>query len=152
MQLFTGSIALIRHPQHLEQQWLAHQCPQTDVFDFVCAERLEQELFRECLDREIAWVTGLQRHREYLISSVARLHLDLPAQQADEDDYAIEFYVVDLYGPAGMQSISASPRLRWLTAVELFSGATDDAHRVSPRLVSLLKRADVIRRPTDCAF
>ena len=54
MNHFTGSVALLRHPEQLEHLWLAHWDSRRQYFDFVTAERLDDESFRECLDREIA--------------------------------------------------------------------------------------------------
>jgi len=143
------SIALLRHPEQLEELWLTHWDARCQCYDFVTAERLETDSFRECLDREIAWQLELRRGKDYLISSMARLHLDLELPEHDADDGselrpAVEFYIVDLYGRAGRATIEANPRLRWLSGQEVLAGKTADGKAVAPGLVTLLKMADVI--------
>ena len=90
MNHFTGSIALVRHPEQLENLWLAHWNASRKHYDFVTAERLDDESFRECLDREVAWILDIRRDKDYIVSSQARLHHDLPIQVSDVEI----FYVV----------------------------------------------------------
>ncbi len=145
MNHFTGSIALVRHPEQLENLWLAHWNASRKHYDFVTAERLDHESFRECLDRELAWVLDIRRDKDYLISSQARLHLDLPGGvRADETGCVVEFYIVDLYGKAGWGSVELNNQLCWLTSEEVLSGKTAQGERVNPSLVELLSKADVI--------
>lgn len=149
MTQFTGSIALLRHPEQLENLWLAHWPIGRSHFDFVTAERVEGESSRESLDREIAWILDLRRGKDYIISSMARLNLDVPAEDTDDGPHGVvEFYVVDLYGKSGKASVELNKQLRWLTGEEVLSGATTDGKSVNPALVELLTRADVITRHT----
>lgn len=145
------SIALLRHPEQLEELWLAHWDARGQCYDFVTAQRLEKDSFRECLDREIAWQLELRRGKDYLISSMARLHLDLELELPDDQSEdgsdlrpAVEFYIVDLYGRAGRATIEANSNLRWLSGREVLAGTTADGKNVAPGLVTLLKMADVI--------
>jgi hypothetical protein len=149
MNDFTGSIALLRHPEHLENQWLTYWNASCKHYDFVTAKRLDRESFRECLDREIAWVFDLRRGKDYLISCTARMHLDLPVEHEDpETCNVIEFYIADLYGKAGRASVELNKNLRWLTGEEVLSGQTTEGVPVNPSLVLLLNKADVIARYT----
>lgn len=149
MQHITGSIALLRHPEQLENLWLAHWDARRNHFDFVTAERLDNESFRDCLDREIAWILNLRRGKDYIISSQARLHLDLPTESADDDTVlGVEFYITDLYGRASREMIELNNQTRWLTGSEVLSGNTSDGEPVNPSLVTLLLQADVIARHT----
>lgn len=61
MDKFVGAVALIRHPIELEKQWLAQWDPHYGHYDFATAARLENDAFRECLDREIAWSLPLRK-------------------------------------------------------------------------------------------
>ncbi len=150
MNHFTGSIALLRHPQQLENLWLAHWDARRQHFDFVTAERLDDESFRECLDREIAWVLDIRRGKDYIISSQARLHLDIPVESDDVVTFYVgEFYIADLYGKAGRAMIEHNKELRWLTSDEVLSGQASDGAPVNPELVALLNKADVIARHTQ---
>jgi hypothetical protein len=158
MSLPCASIALFRHPDQPEKLWLAVWDSHANHFDFVTAERLERESWRECLDREIAWTLNLRRGKEYMISSMARLRLDLTAPtdsteisslntSPGQSQYsAVEFYVVDLYGKSGEATLANNERLQWLSSEEVLSGRTANGRLVSPSLVSLLKQADVIAR------
>jgi len=147
MNHFTGSIALLRHPEQLENKWLAHWDTKRKHFDFVTAERLDDESFRESLDREIAWVLDIRRSKDYIISSQARLHLDIPVESEEDDTFfVVEFYVADLYGKSGRASVERNKKLRWLSSDEVLSGQTTEGLPVNPSLVELLKKADVIAR------
>ncbi|MDG2127180.1 MAG: hypothetical protein P8K08_04240 [Fuerstiella sp.] len=150
MNHFTGSIALLRHPERLENHWLTYWDARRQHFDFVTAERLDDESFRECLDREIAWVFDLRRGKDYIISSQARLHLDLPVESENEETfYVVEFYIADLYGKASRAMVELNKEVRWLTSDEVLSGQTSEGVPVNPSLVELLNRADVIARHTS---
>lgn len=149
MHHFTGSIALLRHPEQLENCWLAHWDASRKHYDFVTAERLDDESFRECLDREVAWVLDIRRDKDYIISSQARLHLDLPIEAFGVATFCVvEFYIVDLYGKSGRASIELNKELRWLTSDEVLSGRTSERVPVNSTLVELLNKADVIARHT----
>ncbi len=150
MTHFTGSIALLRHPEHLENQWLAYWDNGRRQYNFVTAERLDGESFRECLDREVAWILDIRRDKDYIISSQARLHLDIPDDaESDEGFHVVEFYIVDLYGKSGRASVELNKQLRWLSSDEVLSGQTSDGVPVNPELVALLNKADVIARHTQ---
>lgn len=141
------SVALIQHPEKLEASWLTFWNATRQYLDFVTAERLAGDSFRECLDREIAWVLDLRRGKDYLVSSMARLHLEFPQQTSDgETTVAIEFFVTDLYGKAGWASVELNSQLHWLTCAEVLDGRTSDGRRLNPQLVDWLQQADVIAR------
>jgi hypothetical protein len=152
MNGFSTAIALFRHPEQLEKLWLAYWNQSAEHFDFVTSSRLDNESFRECLDREVAWILQLRRGKEYIISSQARLHLDVPAESSDlgqKNCFIVEFFIVDLFGKDGKISIENNSDVRWLTSEEVLSGRTVDGRTVSARLVRLLNHADVIARHTS---
>ncbi len=143
---FVGSVALIRHPELLEEKWLARWNEREQSFGFVIAERLEGESYRACVDRQVSSTLRLRRGRDYIVSSVPRLHLDLPpgsVDEADETFYVLEFYVVDLYGAAALVTVDNDATNRWLTARELLSGTAIDGGKIESRLVTLLRRFEV---------
>jgi len=143
------SVALLRHPQQLENLWLTYWHAGRNFYDFVWTERLENESSRESLDREIAWLLNLRQSKDYIISSMARLHMEIPSETSTSDTVStVEFYVVDLYGKLGMASVELNRNLRWLTSEEVLSGQTTDRLNVNPWLVKMLTRADVIARHT----
>ena len=147
MTKFVGPIALIRHPDRGEGLWLALWNTEARQFEFVTAPRLESESYRECIDREIAWRLRLRRSRDYIVSSVARLHLDAPLPSPGDAGvtfFVVEFYVVDLYGGSAWVTVNNNPDTRWLSSQELLSGECHEGKPVSGQLVMLLKKADVI--------
>ena len=146
MQAFTGSIALVRHPNQMEKLWLAIWDPRYQHFDFVAAEKLENDSFRECLDRQVAWVLPLRRGKDYLISAVARLHLEaLLLVDLRPTAFLVELFIVDLYGKESLPTVSKDRSIRWLSTREVLAGATEDGQPVSPQLVMILTKADVFQ-------
>lgn len=142
-----ASIALIRHHDEPEQHWLAFWNDAKSYFSFVIAERLESESWRECLDRELAWQLDLRRGKDYLISSMARLHFEeteVDFNSNDESKLKIEFYVVDPYGRKGREVFAALPNSQWLSNKELMAGRCDDDRPIDPWLVQLLQKADLL--------
>lgn len=141
------SIALIRHPDGKEQNWLAIWVPQHQWYSFVMAERIEAESWRECLDRELSWVLPVRRGKDYIISTMARLHLEetvYDSVAAEEQNVAYEFYVVDPYGRQGKAAFTNLEDTRWLTNSELRAGQTGDGRAIDPELTELLVRADIL--------
>ena len=111
------------------------------------AERLENESWRECLDRELAWVLDLRRGKDYLISNMARLHYEEAVVEPGSDEPSrleIEFYVVDPYGRAGREVFKRLPDSRWLSNDELRSGSCISGEAIDPWLVDLLRKADLL--------
>lgn len=141
------SIALIRHPDRPEQEWLGIFDASRQFYAFVAAERLNSESWRECLDREVSWVLDLRRGKDYLISHMARLHFaesHFDPQTGDEVETAIEFYIVDPYGRKGRAAFAQLDNVRWLTNDELRNGVTTDNVNIDPWLTDLLRRTDLI--------
>ncbi|MCP4512420.1 MAG: hypothetical protein GY826_39165 [Fuerstiella sp.] len=119
------SIALLRHPDQLENQWLAYGNLGRKFYDFVTAERLDGESCRDCLDREIAWILDIRRGKDYIISRQARLHLDvLVESKVSGTFFVVEFYIVDLYGKSGRASVERNKQLRRRDSDEVLAGRT----------------------------
>ncbi|MCR9199457.1 MAG: hypothetical protein NXI04_12490 [Planctomycetaceae bacterium] len=141
------SIALIRHPDRPEQEWLGVFDERRQCYAFVTAERLNQESWRECLDRELSWALDLRRGKDYLISHMARLHFDescFDPHSGDEVETALEFYVVDPYGRRGRAAFEQLDGVRWLTNEELRQAVTSDRVDIDPWLADILRRTDLI--------
>ncbi|MCG6154858.1 hypothetical protein [Rubinisphaera margarita] len=146
---FFGSVALVRHPEEDEKRWLTLWNERRGQHEMIAANRLEQESFRECLDREIAWQLDLRRGKDYIISSMARLHieqeLELPGDSVAQP-YIIEFFVTDPYGKTANAALEEQSNTRWLKATEILDGKTETGEPVDPRLVYLLDRFELISR------
>ena len=145
MGTFVGSIGMIRHPDFPEQKWLGSWNPSAGQFSFVFAEKIGNDTFRECLDREIGWLLPLRRGRDYLISSMARIHLEteLITRPGSSDAFVVELFVVDLYGKQSLASINQADELSWLTVSELIQGKTNEDLPIAPTLVQLLRKGSV---------
>lgn len=146
MSSFVGSVGMIRHPEQGERLWLVIWDAEQGHFDFVIAEKLENDSFREALQREVAWILPLDRKRDFIISQMARLHLEsvLSIGGKDPTYFIVELFVVELYGKQALENVERDDQTRWLAASEILGGKTSDGHPVSPRLVTLLQKADVL--------
>lgn len=138
---------MIRHPERPEQEWLGVYDERRQCYSFIRAERLNNESWRECLDRELSWVLELRRGKDYLISHMARLHFsDTTSDNATGEiiELEFEFYVVDPYGRSGRAAFQQLDGVRWLTNGELREGMTEDGVEIDPELTETLRRADLI--------
>ncbi len=147
MKSFVGSVALIRHPEHEEQQWLLKWSEPRQHYRMVTAERLEGESYRDCIDREIAWDLALQRNKDYLISSMSRLHIEEIMQvsgDCSETFFILEFFAADLYGKTSKSQIEADQTTRWISSREVLNGVTHTGERIDPYLVALLNKYELI--------
>lgn len=146
MHKTVRSIALIRHPDADPPRWLVRRDPRSGELGLIVADRLEGDSYRDCLVREVAWALGLARERDFIVSSVPRVHLELTrADQPDlEEDWLFaEFFVVELFGAQAPALVEADPANLWLTVEELRSGGTA-AGRLNARDRFLLARGDVL--------
>ena len=142
---FAGSIALVRHPDDIERRWLAIWNDKRQHFEFLTSHRLEHETFRDSVDRAIGWNLQLRRGKDYIVSSVPRLHLDL-AERSAADPQSVEFFVVDIYGGSGRVTVDNNPQTSWLSNEELLRGTTASGQAIDPWLVALLRQADVLSK------
>lgn len=147
MDRFTGSVALLRHPEQEEQAWLLKWAPRRDRWEMVVAECLEGESFREALDREVAWQLNLQRNRDYLIASMSRLHIEETLQlrgSCQQMQYVLEFFVVDLYGQSSRQIIEHAEDLQWVSSREILHGQLTTGQQIDELLVTLIRKFELI--------
>ncbi len=146
---FVGSMALLRRsvassdpgdPSAETSEWLLRRHGCSDTFRFLLAERLEQESFRDCLERELVWQLGLTRGKGYLISSVPRLHYEArltapraaaateePSDPATESPpgsrlWVIQFFLVELVGRSAVQVIDQDPENAWFSSPAVLAG------------------------------
>ncbi len=157
-EIFAGAFALIRRVVDEREQWLVrhHECSQTRKL--ISAERLEDESFREAIDREIAWGLNLERGKDYLLSSVPRLHMELMLKSPQEDAttvnpsapssprqlYFVEFYVADIYREKVLHQLSTDRSLVWLENHELRGGVCDDSTPIDPFQMKLIQKGELI--------
>ncbi|MEX0701969.1 MAG: hypothetical protein WD069_07725 [Planctomycetales bacterium] len=146
MEKTVRSIALVRHPDADPPRWLVRRDAESGALGLLVSDRLEGDSYRECLVREVAWTLGLARDRDFIVSSVPRVHLELrKAEQPElEEDWLFaEFFAVELFGGRALEVVDADPANVWLTAEELRAGETASA-RLNDRDRLLLARGDVL--------
>lgn len=146
MSLSQVAVALIRHPEEGEKRWLTMRDPHRQQFQLITAQRLEQESFRDCLDREIAWRLRLRRKKDYIISSMARLHLELreDAEPVVNGIDVIQFITVNLYGRLARLSVSGNRSVAWFSATEILSGRGTGGCEIDTSLNALLSRHNIL--------
>ena len=142
-------IALVRRWFNDQSHWLVLTDSEESERRFVEAERLEQESFRESIDREVAWQLGLRRGKDYIISSVPRLHLELPVTvnhecsgEAEARFDIVEFYLIELFGRQSRAALDQNSKVEWWNVERLLSDSSST--RLHHRHRDLLKIADFL--------
>ncbi len=147
MEKIELGVALVRK---LERQvlWLGKFNEAKQQIDFVTAQRLEKETFREAVTREVAWELEIDRRSDFVVSSMAQLNINfvttLPGK-TDKTQIAAAFYNVELYRQAVIKKIGESPELVWLTSTEVCNGKSRQGIQLDPLLVRLNQEAHVIQ-------
>ena len=67
-------VALIRKIDR-RVRWLGKFDRARKQIDFVIAERLEKESWRESVMREVAWELAIDRRRDFVVSNMAQLNV-----------------------------------------------------------------------------
>ena len=147
MEKLELGVALIRQIEH-QVQWLGKFNEAKGQIDFVTAQRLEQESFREAVMREVAWDLEIDRRRDFVVSSMAQLNINfttiLPGQ-SDSTQVIAAFYNVELYRKAVLDGINANNEFVWLTSAEICDGMSKQGVKLDPLVVQLNEEAKVIQ-------
>lgn len=145
---FIGAIALIRRPGSAgSDQWLALWNEGRGCYQFVEAHILAEESFRDSLQREIAWTTGLKSGRDYLVSGGPRAHLEFVDESNDANSragYIVEFYLVELMGAHHKTILNDNRDMAWLDGNNIRTGLAEDGRPICSQLLALLKKGDLI--------
>ena len=132
MILFSKAVALIRTLEEEKSRWLLRWNEQAAHSQFVESPRLDGESYRDALYREIDWQLGLDRKRDYLLSSVPRIHFEvspcgkvLPAKTHDyeQSDFGIiEVYTAEIYRNSVIDRLNEDPTNCWTSSSEIHAG------------------------------
>lgn len=145
---FIGAIALIRRDRMAgRDEWLALWNAGRGCYQFVEAHKLDDETFRQSLLREIAWTTGLRIGKDFLVAGGPRAHLQFgEVEQCDAEPiwFVVEFYLVELMGKRHCDILDDHDEIRWVTAENVQAGIASDGRPICPRLLALLKQADIL--------
>lgn len=146
MQSLILAMALIRNRSANGSTWLTKWNGCRGMFELICAQRLEDESFRETVAREVAWQLNIER-RDFLVSNMAQLNLeydDLLPGECEPTHIAVSFYNVDLYRKTARQAVETNSQLAWLPSSEICQGITPCGKVLNPVHCSLINRARVI--------
>ena len=66
MESFVGSLGLVRSSAGSPARWLLMKRAQ---LEFIHADRLSGDSYRDCIVREITWTLNLHRQKDCLVSS-----------------------------------------------------------------------------------
>ena len=147
MNKFVGAFALICRDAADQSQFLTCWNERTHQLEFVAAERLEGETYRDSLLRELGWTLRVDANRQLVISHAPRIHLNCPVEIScgtPPTFYVIEFYLGFPFGRSGADAIAANPNVAWLSPEELHSGQAADGRTFSPVQRLLLSQAGLI--------
>ncbi len=148
MKKIELSVALIRRNDPEGTRWLARLSPDGGSMNFVFADRLGKESFRETAICEVAWTLDLDRHRDFLVSNTAQMNLEfvdhLPGHFA-QAHVLVSFYNVEIYRRAILQQLREDPQNFWVTSNEICDGTTIQGLAFDPLLTYLIQRSSVIQ-------
>ncbi len=122
MESFVGSLGLVRDQSSLPVRWLLRK---RSRLEFIQAERLEGDSYRDCIQREVAWTLNLHRDKDCLVSSHSRLHLSQAIFVPEENQevwFEVELFVVEMFTEAAQQTVANDPDVAWLTGEEVHAG------------------------------
>ena len=142
------SIGLVRQVAAAGIRWLAVWDATHKHYRFVVADRLEGELRRETITREVAWQLNLDRHREFLVSNMAQANLEFEGVVPGEITPRLvraTFYNVEIFRETAKAIINANRECRWMTSQEICEGVAVDGRALDPLLVFLVNQSQVIQ-------
>lgn len=148
MDAQTIAVALVKNTVAPRPTWLARQQSSQAPLEFILGQRLEDESFRETVFREVAWALGLDRNRDFLVSNMAQLNLELDELLPGQDTVqktAIQFYNVEVYRKATLESIANDPRNVWVDSQEICNGVSHEGIAFDPLITYLINRSEVIQ-------
>jgi len=151
MKQFVGSIAILRRSGDSGDEYLALWGDGRACYHFPEVHKLKGESFRDSLVREIAWTTGLDGKRDFIVSGAPRAHIEAIEEGRTPDETVVlvaEFYLAELMGrrwPGILTESVSQNRATWLTAEHIEVGHAADRRPICERLLNLLRRADMLR-------
>ena len=153
METLEIAVALIRNADC--NRWLTKINPVHSTAEFLIARRLEKELLRETVTREIAWDLNLDRSQDFIVSSMAQINSNFEAALPGQDGLCrilCSFYNVQLYGKNIVQQIDRLPDRMWLDSEEICDGETRSGLALDPLFLLLNGHANIIQRWESQSF
>lgn len=140
-------VALIRKIDQ-RARWLGKFNRSKEQIDFVVAERLENESWRESVMREVAWTLDIDRKRDFVVSNMAQLNIQVSALLpgcSEGTNIACAFYNFEFYRKAAVEKVDQNKDLVWLTSNEICNGVSEDGIELDPLILILNEEANVIQ-------
>ncbi|MDG2381447.1 MAG: hypothetical protein P8N76_07225 [Pirellulaceae bacterium] len=147
MKQFIRAFGMVPEDGGTREKWLCLWNNRRKCFEFISAEPMAADTFREQIHQQVCADLGLS-DQQLLTASMAQLNLETSEVLPGETQpchLAIAFYLTELYGPDAKSRIQRVPNHRWLNHRELIGGTSDDGLDVDPVLVHLLRRTEVIQ-------
>ena len=147
MDRLFRSIALVQRPERNRIKLLLRWQGSLNWWEFIVADRLNKESFRESVTREVAWQLNLDRRSDFLVSNMAQLSTEYIETQPDDTQrhIAIAFYNVHLFKQSAVESITRDPGNAWISAAEVCKGKSTDGQTIDPRVVSWINKYGVVQ-------
>lgn len=141
------SYALVRKVENDSIRWLTLRTAPGEI-DLIHGQRLEKESFRETATREVAWQLGLNRDRDFLVSTMATLNMEyeglLPGMEQSQY-IAVAFFPVDVYRSAVLQQLDENSRVLWLSSAQFCSGISSSGERLNAATLQLVNRFEIVQ-------
>ncbi len=143
------AIALIRRWFDDQSKWLVLHDESAQRHRLIEAQRLEEESFRESIDREVAWQLDLDREKDFIVSSTPRLHLEIPIEithgcsdKQEQRIDVVEFFLVELYGKSAQEHLDRNPNVQWLSSRQFLAEGANT--KILSRQRQILQLADIL--------
>lgn len=148
METLDLAVPLVRRFDGKLLRWMARLDPRSKLLEFLIADRIESESFRETVTREVAWELGLDRSRDFLVSNMAQMNLQHSGELPGYDEPVqakVAFYNVEIYRSAVGQQLESDPQNYWVKSDEIWEGKTKDGLEFDPLLLFLIRKSSVIQ-------
>lgn len=141
------SIALVQKFECNRTKMLLRWQAKLNCWEFIVADRLDRESFRESVTREVAWQLNLNRKTDFLVSNMAQLSMEYVETFTDDSQrhVSVAFYNVHLFRKSARDSISGDASNHWISASEVCQGVTNEGQTIDPRVVSWINKWSVVQ-------
>ncbi len=142
------AIALVRSTVPGSLHWLVKHGQSGRKPGFIIGQRLENESFRDTIKREVAWELGLDRKRDFLVSSMAQINsefVDRLPGHLEESHVLASFYNVEVYRSQVLEQLDADRSCFWVDSGEVCDGVTRQGQILDPIVPYLINRSSAIQ-------
>ena len=101
--------------------------------------------FRDALEEILVEELSFTRNRDYIISSVPRLHFQSPLEFPDRCEpvwVVVQFFLVELFGNRARQRIEDEGSCRWVSEAEILREEENDL-QFDPQMSHLIRHTGI---------